>query len=124
MEQQHVRQYLEGEGGPPLMTGDGSQARFVRETQQWINSEDQVSPTHPSASSAQVTFVTSSLTTLLFSWTQRLWAMSKLKPKHTALVENSKAVATSRLGVDRLDDSSIHLFDACLSSEGQNLRPA
>ncbi len=50
--------------------------------------------------------------------------MSKLKPKHTALVENSKAVATSRLGVDRLDDSSIHLFDACLSSEGQNLRPA
>ncbi len=50
MEQQHVRQYLEGEGGPPLMTGDGSQALFLRETQQWINSEDQVCLLRPSAS--------------------------------------------------------------------------
>ncbi|KAA6419088.1 MAG: vacuolar transporter chaperone 4 [Trebouxia sp. A1-2] len=41
IEQQHVRQYLEGEGGPPLMSGDGSQALFLRETQQWIDCEDQ-----------------------------------------------------------------------------------
>ncbi|KAL0024932.1 hypothetical protein WJX77_004294 [Trebouxia sp. C0004] len=41
VEQQHVRQYLEGEGGLPLMSGDGSQALFLRETQQWINSENQ-----------------------------------------------------------------------------------
>lgn len=68
MEQQHVRQYLEGKGGTPLMTGDGSQARFLRETQQWIKSEDQVSPTHPSVSLVQMNFVNSSLTTLLWLW--------------------------------------------------------
>ena len=42
MEQQHVGAYLEGQGGPPMMMGDGSQALFLRETQQWIISEDQV----------------------------------------------------------------------------------
>ncbi len=44
MEQQHVGTYLEGRGGPPMMDGDGSQALFLKETQQWIASEEQVSP--------------------------------------------------------------------------------
>lgn len=42
MEQQHIRPFLEGRGGPPLMNEGGSQALFLREAQQWITEEDQV----------------------------------------------------------------------------------
>ena len=94
-----MRQYLEGEGGPPLMTGDGSQALFLRETQQWINSEDQVSPTRPSASFAQVN-------------------LSNFKPNHcalnSALVADSKAVTTLRHRVYTICQF-IHSFIKCMS---------
>ena len=42
MDQKHVRQYLEGQDGPPMMAGEGSQALFLRDTQQWIRSKEQV----------------------------------------------------------------------------------
>lgn len=43
MEQQYVQPFLEGSGGPPLMHREGSQAAFLKDTQQWICSEEQVS---------------------------------------------------------------------------------
>lgn len=43
MEQQHVAAYLAGQGGPQMMTGDTPQGIFLKETQQCITAEEQVS---------------------------------------------------------------------------------
>ena len=46
VEQQHIGPYLEGRGGPPLMATDEPQGTFLKETQQWITEEEQVSCLH------------------------------------------------------------------------------
>lgn len=43
VEQQHIGPYLEGRGGPPIMASNDRQGTFLKETQQWIIEEEQVS---------------------------------------------------------------------------------
>ena len=46
VEQLHIGPYLEGHGGPPVMAANDPQATFLKETQQWITKEEQVSCLH------------------------------------------------------------------------------
>lgn len=46
VEQQHIEPYLEGRGGPPIMATDDLQGTFLKDTQQWITEQEQVSCMH------------------------------------------------------------------------------
>ena len=55
VEQQHVGPYLEGRGGPPIMTTGDAKGTFLKETQQWITEEEQVRCRHSALISLYLT---------------------------------------------------------------------